>query len=184
MVSQSSSSVNTTATITAAVPKHKDDLGADQADDGATKGAGARRAGGSGGAATGGRRNNAGRGGGSSGGRGVHPAMLESEFLAAAGQAGGHVEDPVVSLSLEEVPYDRDLRWCNTASDMRRRPTMDVSGGVFGRLGAAITLDTTDYDRLDRHYQVMVHALADRFCMSCCCIETCPSLAVRKAVLW
>ncbi|CAM9506361.1 unnamed protein product, partial [Sphacelaria rigidula] len=53
VVSQSSSSVNTTATITAAVPKHKDDLGAGHADDGATKGAGARRAGGSGGAATG-----------------------------------------------------------------------------------------------------------------------------------
>lgn len=30
---------------------------------------------------------------------------------------------------------------------------MDMSGGVFGRIGAAITQDTGDYERLDRHYQ-------------------------------
>lgn len=46
-------------------------------------------------------------------GRGVvHPGMLESEFLAATGQASAGAEGGVVlsSLSLEEVPYDRDLR--------------------------------------------------------------------------
>lgn len=30
---------------------------------------------------------------------------------------------------------------------------MDPSGGVFGRVGTAITQDTGDYERLDRHYQ-------------------------------
>lgn len=67
--------------------------------------AGSRRGGGKG-------RNGSGRGGGSSGsgGRGVHPAMLESEFLAATGQTDAQMDGPGASLSLEEVPYDRDLR--------------------------------------------------------------------------
>lgn len=43
-------------------------------------------------------------------GRSVNPAMLESEFLAATGQAEAGMDGPVASLSLEEVPYDRDLR--------------------------------------------------------------------------
>lgn len=38
--------------------------------------------------------------------------MLESEFLAATEQADGGAEGAVASLSLEEVPYDRDLRCC------------------------------------------------------------------------
>lgn len=43
--------------------------------------------------------------------RSVHPGMLESEFLAATGQADAGFEGgPAASLSLEEVPYDRDLR--------------------------------------------------------------------------
>ena len=45
-------------------------------------------------------------------------------------------------------------RWCNTASDSRPRPKMDTAGGVFGRVGVAIAQDNTDYERLDRHYQV------------------------------
>lgn len=44
------------------------------------------------------------------GGVGVHPAMLESEFLAATGAAEAGEEGGAVSLSLEEVPYDRDVR--------------------------------------------------------------------------
>ena len=44
-------------------------------------------------------------------------------------------------------------RWCNTASDSRPRPKMDPTEGVFGRVGTAITQDTGDYERLDRHYQ-------------------------------
>ena len=39
----------------------------------------------------------------------VHPAMLESEFLASTDQADADASG-VASLSLEEVPYDRDLR--------------------------------------------------------------------------
>eukprot|EP00752_Nemacystus_decipiens_P006717 g6040.t1 len=109
-----------------------------------------------GGGGTGGQ--SAGERGGRGGGSGaVHPGMLESEFLAATtGQAGAGAEGGAAvssSLSLEEVPYDRDLRWCNTASDSRPRPKMDPSGGVFGRVGTAITQDTGDYERLDRHYQ-------------------------------
>lgn len=50
------------------------------------------------------------------GGVGVHPAMLESEFLAATGAAEAGEEGGAVSLSLEEVPYDRDVR-CVWASD-------------------------------------------------------------------
>lgn len=38
----------------------------------------------------------------------VHPAMLESEFLASTNQADADASG--VALSLEEVPYDRDLR--------------------------------------------------------------------------
>lgn len=71
--------------------------------------------------------NGFGGGGGVSGAgrKDVHPGMLESEFLAATGEAnaarvdggggggggGGGAEGAVLaSLSLEEVPYDRDLR--------------------------------------------------------------------------
>lgn len=39
----------------------------------------------------------------------VHPAMLESEFLASTDEADADASG-VASLSLEEVPYDRDLR--------------------------------------------------------------------------
>lgn len=31
---------------------------------------------------------------------------------------------------------------------------MDTTTGVFARVGTAITHDTGDYERLDRHYQV------------------------------
>lgn len=43
--------------------------------------------------------------------RGVNPAMLESEFISSAGQDDTGLEGAVTSLSLEEVPYDRDPRY-------------------------------------------------------------------------
>lgn len=43
------------------------------------------------------------------GGPRVHPGMLESAFLATM-QSDSDADGAVASLSLEEVPYDRDLR--------------------------------------------------------------------------
>lgn len=59
----------------------------------------------------------------------VHPAMLESEFLASTDQADADASG-VASLSLEEVPYDRDLRWaCFFA-----RPVPRTLGSCFWRI--------------------------------------------------
>lgn len=64
-----------------------------------------------------------GGGGAGGGGRGVHPGMLESEFLAATGQTNPGTEGGTVlsSLSLEEVPYDRDLRYGSALWETGRR---------------------------------------------------------------
>jgi hypothetical protein len=38
-------------------------------------------------------------------------------------------------LSLEEVPYDRDLNWCNRASSERSRKTVARGNRFFEQVG-------------------------------------------------
>lgn len=87
--------------------------------------------GGRGGGGRGGGRSSRGSGpaaerGAGGGGAGVNPAMLESEFLASNRQFDAGLEGSVASLSLEEVPYDRDLRcvrgWISVAGVLAHSP--------------------------------------------------------------
>ena len=56
-------------------------------------------------------------------------------------------------LSLDEVPYDRDLKWINTPVDQRPKPKISRSGNRFLKQVQAITGgNEAELEVLDRHY--------------------------------
>jgi hypothetical protein len=75
------------------------------------------------------------------------------------------------ALALNDVPYDRDLRWCNKPSKARPRPQPNTSNRLFNQVACwcyacaciiclwqivSITHNTEEYERLDKHYKVLL----------------------------
>mmetsp|Transcript_14954 Transcript_14954/g.19619 ORF Transcript_14954/g.19619 Transcript_14954/m.19619 type:complete len:426 (-) Transcript_14954:654-1931(-) len=76
-------------------------------------------------------------------------SSLASDLLGAP-----ETEEPVGAvLSLDEVPYDRDLRWCNQASSSRPRRSITKGNRFYQQVTNITQNSVMDYDQLDEHYR-------------------------------
>uniref|UniRef100_A0A7S3UTB5 Uncharacterized protein n=1 Tax=Heterosigma akashiwo TaxID=2829 RepID=A0A7S3UTB5_HETAK len=64
-------------------------------------------------------------------------------------------DEPVAILSLDEVPYDRDLKWCNQASNARPRRTVGKGHRMFQQVADITEGAVQEYGQLDSHYRAL-----------------------------
>ena len=65
----------------------------------------------------------------------------------------GHDGKP---LSLDEIPFDRDLKWVNVASGSRPRPriTPSIRNPFLKQVQSITTENATEFGKLDEHYRL------------------------------
>lgn len=83
----------------------------------------------------------------------VQSLAKESELTSS--DKLGEPENPRgVQLSLDEVPYDREMKWVNEAAGQKPRRNMSKSSPFFRQM-SAIAQDNREYAQLDSHYKLL-----------------------------
>jgi len=67
---------------------------------------------------------------------------------------GPETDEPVGALlSLDEVPYDRDLRWCNQANSSRPRRSIGKGSRFYQQISGITQSALSEFEQLDAHYK-------------------------------